>query len=68
MWVALEGKIHEVVESRLRALGFDLARHLEPANNLSDLDIEEMGGMKRFEAIEQARLDGLASRRMQQDF
>jgi len=50
--MALDGKIHEVVESRLRAVGFDLTGQREPPDHLSDLDSEKMGRMNRIGTVQ----------------
>lgn len=67
VWMAPNGKAHEVVESRLSSLPFDLSCHRKSANDLGHLDVEQVRRMEGLERTEQPRLDACASRRTQQN-
>lgn len=40
--MALNGKVHEIVESRLRPQRIDFPNHREPPDHLGNLDIEQV--------------------------
>jgi len=54
------GKAHEVVKGGLSSLRFDLPCHCKSANDLGDLDIEQVRRMKGLERTEEPGLDGCA--------
>jgi hypothetical protein len=60
MWMPPNGKAHEVVTGSLSALRLDLPCQCKSANDLSDLDIEQVRRMKGLERTEEPDLDGCA--------